>query len=68
MEVGVQRHAPATLIPGKTRYPLYKGLGGLQSRYGEVRKYSHPPGFDPRTVQLVASFKFFILHVAFCTL
>jgi hypothetical protein len=28
------------LPPGKTRYPLYKRLGGLQSRYGEVRKIS----------------------------
>jgi len=41
--------------PGKTRYPLYRGLGGPQGRSGQVRKISPPPGFDPRTVQLVAS-------------
>jgi len=39
--------------PGKTRYPLYRRLGGLQSRSGQVRKISSPPGFDPQTVQPV---------------
>ena len=43
------------LPPGKTRYPLYRRLGGPQDRYGQVRKISPPPGFDPRTVQPVAS-------------
>jgi hypothetical protein len=43
------------LFPGKTRYPLYRRLGGLQGRSGQVRKISPPPGFDPRTVQPVAS-------------
>jgi hypothetical protein len=28
MRVGGQRHAPAALPPGKTRYPLYRRLGG----------------------------------------
>jgi hypothetical protein len=28
--VGGQRHAPAALPPGKTRYPLYRKLGGPQ--------------------------------------
>ena len=41
--------------PGKIRYPLYKRLGGPQGRSGLVRKISPPPGFDPRTVQSVAS-------------
>ena len=41
--------------PGKTRYPLYRRLGGPQGRYGKVRKIAPPPGFDSRTVQLVAS-------------
>ena len=27
-EGGGQRHAPAALPPRKTRYPLYRGLGG----------------------------------------
>ena len=43
------------LPPGKTRYPLYRRLGGPQGRSGQVRKISPPPGFDPRTVQPVAS-------------
>ena len=55
MEVGGQRHAPAVLPPGKTRYPLYRRLGGSQGQSGRVRKISPPKGFDPRTVQPVAS-------------
>jgi len=39
-----------SLPPGKTRYQLYKRLGGPQGRSGHVRKISPPPGFDPRTV------------------
>jgi hypothetical protein len=53
MGVGGQRHAPATLPPGKTRYPSYRGLGGPQGWSGRVQK--NTPGFDPRTVQPVAS-------------
>ena len=55
MGVGGQRHAVAALPPGKTWYPLYRRLGGPQGRSGQVRKISPPPGFDPRTVQPVAS-------------
>ena len=55
MRVGGQRHAPAALPPGKTRYLLYRSLGGPQGRSGQVLKISPPPGFDPRTVQPVAS-------------
>ena len=56
--VGGQRHAPAALSPGKTRYPLYRRLGWPQDRSGRVWKISPPsPGFDPRTVQPVASQK-----------
>ena len=43
------------LPPGKTRYPLYRRLGGPQGRSGLVLKISPPPGFDPRTVQPVGS-------------
>jgi len=32
--VGSQRHAPAALSLGKTRYPLYRRLSGPQSRSG----------------------------------
>ena len=53
MGVGGQRHAPAALPPGKTRYPLYRRLGGSQRRSGRVRKPRPPPGFNPRTVQPV---------------
>ena len=52
--MGGQHHAPAALPPVKTRYPLYRRLGGPQGRSGRVRKISPPPGFDPRTVQPVA--------------
>jgi len=41
--------------PRKIRYPLYRRLGGPHSRSGLLRKISPPPGFDPRTVQPVAS-------------
>jgi hypothetical protein len=44
-----------SLPPGKTRYLLYKRLGGPQDRSGQVRKISPPPGFDPRIFQPVAS-------------
>ena len=50
-----QRHAPAALPPGNTRYPLYRRLSGSHGRSGRVRKISPPSGFDPRTVQPVAS-------------
>ena len=53
-----QRHAPAALPPVKTRCPLYMRLGAYQGRSGRVRKVSPPPGFDPRTVQPVASLYF----------
>ena len=43
------------LTPGKTRYPLYRKLGGVQGRSGQVWKISPPPGFEPRTVQTVTS-------------
>jgi hypothetical protein len=55
--VGGQRHAPVALPLGKTRYLLYRRLGGPQGLCEQVRKISAPPppGFDPRTVQRVAS-------------
>jgi len=47
---------PGRSLPlGKTRYPLYRRLGGPQGRSGQVRKISPTLGFDPRTVQPVAS-------------
>jgi len=44
-----------SLLPRKTRYPLYRRLGGPHGRSGQERKISPPPGFDPRTVQPVAN-------------
>ena len=52
---GSASHPDRFLPPGKTQYPLYRRLGGPQVRSGQVRKISPPPGFDPRTVQPVAS-------------
>ena len=49
-----QRHILAAVSPGKTRYPLYRRLGGPQGWSRQVWKISTPPGFDPRTVQQVA--------------
>ena len=47
---------PGRSLPqGNTLYPLHRRLGGPQGRSGQVRKISHPPVFDPRTVQPVAS-------------
>jgi len=40
---------------GKTRYPLYRRLGGPQGGSGQVQKISPPLGFDPRTIQPVVS-------------
>jgi hypothetical protein len=54
MGVGGQRHVSAALPPGMTQYPLYRRLGGPHGRSERVT-ISPPPGFDPRTVQLVAS-------------
>ena len=55
MGVGGQRHGPTALPLGNTLYPFYRRLGAAQGRSGQVRKISPPPGFDPRTVQPVAS-------------
>jgi hypothetical protein len=43
-ERSTPRHAPASLPPGKTRYPLYRKLGGPQSWSGRVRKNRPPTG------------------------
>jgi len=47
--------AGRSLPPGKSRYPLYRRLGGPQGRSGHVRKILPPRGFEHRTVQNVAS-------------
>jgi hypothetical protein len=55
MGIGGQRHAPAALPPGMTRYPLYRRLGGPQGRSELIWKISPPQGFDPRIAQLITS-------------
>jgi len=53
--VGGQRQASAALLPGKTRYPLHRKLGGPEDKSGLVRIISSTPRFDPRTFRPVAS-------------
>ena len=55
MGVSGQCYALATLPPGKTRYPFYRGLGGPQGWSGLVWKNLLPPGFDPWAIQPVSS-------------
>ena len=57
MELGGQRHASAALPSGKTRYTVYRRLGGPQGQSGRVRKISSPPPpwLHRQTFQPVAS-------------
>jgi len=55
MGMGGQGHALAALPSGMPWYLLYGRLGGPQGWSGQVWKISPPPGFDPWTVQSVAS-------------
>jgi hypothetical protein len=49
-------NTPGRFTPGKkTRYPLYRRLGGLQRRSEWVWKISPPPLFVPRTVHPLSS-------------
>ena len=52
---GLDSRPGLSFSPVKTRYPLYRRMGGPQGRVGQVRKISPPPRFDPRTVQPAAS-------------
>ena len=53
--MGVSPTLRPPLPPGKNRYPLYRRLGGPQGRSGRVENLSPQLGFDPLTVQPVAS-------------
>ena len=56
MGVGGQRHASAALPAGMTRYPLYRRLCvGPRAGLDGCWKSRLHWGFDPRTVQLIAS-------------
>jgi len=50
-----QHKAADTLPPAKIWYSLYRRLGGPQGQCGEVQKISFPLGFNPQTIQPVAS-------------
>ena len=52
---GLSTQSPGSFTPRNTRYLLYRRMGGHQGRSGRVRKTSHTPGFDPRTVRPLAS-------------
>jgi len=58
---GIRRGRAVSVTPrpllttGKEHYRFCRGLGGAQGWSGQVRLFSPPPGFEPRTVQLVAS-------------
>jgi len=43
-DVGSASHPGRSLLPGKTRYTLYRRLGGPQARSEQVRKISPPTG------------------------
>jgi hypothetical protein len=47
---------PGHFTPGnETRYPLHRRLGRPQGRSGRVREILPPPGFEPLTVEHIAS-------------
>ena len=52
---GLASRPVRSLPPGKTRYPLYRSLGGPQGRSGRAKNLAPPPGIDPLTLQPVVS-------------
>ena len=55
MGVSGQRHAPAALTPGEIGTHCTGGWVGPRAGLDGCAKFRPPPGFDPRTVQPVAS-------------
>jgi hypothetical protein len=53
--VSGQRHTPAALTPGKTRYQCTGGWVGHRAGLDGRVKSRPTPEFDPRTVQTAAS-------------
>jgi hypothetical protein len=50
-----QHHAPAAFIPGKDPVPIVQEAGWAPELVWIGAENLAPPGFDPRTFQLVAS-------------
>ena len=50
-----QRHAPAVFNPGKDPVPIVQEAGWAPGPVRTGAENPPPPGFDPRTVQPVAS-------------
>ena len=51
-----QRHAPAALYPGKGSAPIVQEAGWAPGPvWAGAENLAPPPGYDPRTVQPVAS-------------
>jgi len=50
-----QRHVPAALYPGKNTVPIVQEAGWAPGSVWTGTEISTPQGFDPRTVQPVAS-------------
>ena len=55
MGVRGQRHAPAAFYPGKDPVPIVQETGWAPGPVWTGAENLAPPGFDPRTVQPVAS-------------
>jgi hypothetical protein len=55
MGVGGQRRVPTALLPGKNRVPIVQVAEWAPRTVWTVAENPTPPGFDPRTVQPVAS-------------
>ena len=53
--MGGQRHAPTALPPGKDPVPIVQEAGWAPGLVWTSEENLAPPGFDPRTAQLVAS-------------
>ena len=55
MGVDGERHALPAPLSGINRYQMFRMLSASHCRSGRTRKISLQQGFDPRTVQPVAS-------------
>ena len=62
--MGVVNATPQPLYPrARDTLPIVQEAGRAPVRYGRVRKISPPHGFDPLTVQPIASLKYIIIII-----